>query len=187
MGVLYELESQLETMKDEQQRGREVKPEHLQTIKKNLPSLTAYCGIKPYDGNYDYASLRQYMKDAGRILNKRGNELTLRGDRLMADFIRQNGKAEMLQLKQDNYNLKLEEFVAGADQGRMLDVVDNHFVPRAGLVFLTPKSNIGRAPFYSSIKNIGPWTVKTLWFNLAVMLLMSVIVIVLLITKIFVK
>ena len=79
------------------------------------------------------------------------------------------------------------EFVVGAEQGRMLDVVDNVIVPRAGLVFLTPSSHIGRAPFYSSIKIIGPWQVKTLWFNLAVMLLMSMIVIVLLITKIFVK
>ena len=187
MGVRYELESQLETMKDEQKRGREVKPGHLLTIKENLPVLTAFCGIKPYNGNYDYASLHEYLKDAGHVLNKRGNEATLRGDRLMSRFIRENGKDGMLQLKRDNYNLKLEEFVAGADQGRMLDVVDNHIVPRAGLVFLTPSSHIGRAPFYSSMKIIGPWKVKTLWFNLAVMLLMSMIVIVLLITKIFVK
>ena len=187
LGVLYELESQLETMKDEQKRGREVNPDHLLTIKENLPVLTAFCGVKPYNGNYDYTSLRQYLKDAGRVLSKLGNEVTLRGDRLMSRFIRENGKDEMLQLKRDNYNLKLEEFVAGADQGRMLDVIDNHIVPRVGLVFLTPSSHIGRAPFYSSIKIIGPWQVKTLWFNLAVMLLMSMIVIVLLITKIFVK
>ena len=187
MGFLYELESQLETMKDEQQRGKEVKASHMQTIKTNLPVLTDYCNMKPYAGNYDYESLHQYMKDAEQILAKRGNEATLKGDRQMADFIRQNGKESMLQLKRNNYNLKLEEFVVGADQGRLLDVIDNHIVPRAGLVFLTPASHVGRAPFYSSQKIIGSWHVKTLWFNLAVMLLMSVIVIVLLITKILAK
>jgi hypothetical protein len=93
----------------------------------------------------------------------------------------------MLQLKRDNYNLKLEDCVVGADQGRMLDVVDNALVPRAGLVFLTPSNCIGRAPFYSSVKIFGPWTIKTLWFNLSVMLLMCMITIVLLITKILAK
>jgi hypothetical protein len=93
----------------------------------------------------------------------------------------------MVQLKHDNYNLKLEEFVIGADQGRMLDVVGNSIVPRAGLIFLTPSSQIGRAPFYSSEKILGSWHVKTLWFNIAVMLLMCMITIVLLITKILAK
>ena len=186
-GVLYELQSQLETMNDEKQRGREVKPAHLQTIKDNLPRLTAYTGQQPYSGDYSYASLYQYMKDAERVLNKRGNEATLLGDRKMSELIRLQGRDNLLQLKRDNYNLKLEEMVTGGDQGRLLDVIDNQIVPRAGLVFLTPASRVGRAPFYSSEKIIGPWHVKTLWFNLAVMLLMSVIVIVLLITKLLAK
>ena len=186
-GVLYELQSQLETMNDEKQRGREVKPAHLQTIKDNLPRLTAYTRQQPYSGDYSYASLYQYMKDAERVLNKRGNEATLLGDRKMSELIRLQGRDNLLQLKRDNYNLKLEEMVTGADQGRLLDVIDNQIVPRAGLVFLTPASRVGRAPFYSSEKIIGPWHVKTLWFNMAVMLLMSVIVIVLLITKLLAK
>ena len=187
MGFLYELESQLETMKEEQNRGKEVKPIQMEVITHNLPILAQYCGMQPYDGSGDYESLRRYMKDAERILAKRGNIATLKGDRLMASFLRQYGKDEMVQLKHDNYNLKLEEFVIGADQGRMLDVVGNSIVPRAGLIFLTPSSQIGRAPFYSSEKILGSWHVKTLWFNIAVMLLMCMITIVLLITKILAK
>ena len=68
------------------------------------------------------------------------------------------------------------ECVVGADQGRMLDVIDHHIVPRTGLVFLTPQSRIGRAPFYSSEKIVGSWHIKTLWFNMGVMLLMCIIV-----------
>jgi ABC-type multidrug transport system ATPase subunit len=182
MGFLHELESQLETMKDEQRRGKEVNPDHLKTIETNLPVLAAYCGIQPYEGSGDYNSLRQYMKEAERVLSKRGNAATLEGDHLMADFLRQVGKDAMMQLKRDNYNQKLEEFVVGADQGRMLDVVDNYIVPRAGLVFLTPASKVGRAPFYSSEKILGSYHVKTLWFNMAVLLIMSIIVIILLLT-----
>ena len=101
----------------------------------------------------------------------------------MSEFIKQNGKDNMIQLKRDNYNLKLEEFVVGADNGRMLDIIDSYIVPRTGLIFLTPQNHIGRAPFYSSEKIVGQWHIKTLWFNLAIMLVMSMIVTLLLITK----
>ena len=182
MGFLYELESQLETLKDKQRRGKEVSPDHMKTIETNLPVLTQYCDMKPYEGNGDYESLRKYLKEAERVLSKRGNQATLEGDRLMAEFLRNNGKDAMLQLKRDNFNLKLEEFVVGADNARMLDVVDNYIVPHAGLIYLTPASTVGRAPFYSSEKIIGTHHIKTLWFNMSVLLLMSVIVIILLLT-----
>ena len=81
----------------------------------------------------------------------------------------------MLELKRNNYNIKLEDCVIGADQQRMLDVVDLHIVPRTGIIFLTPRSKMGRAPFYSSEKIVGSWHVKTLWFNMAVIALMCIV------------
>ena len=65
---LYELQSQLETMNDEQTKGKTVKPEHMRIIKTNLPTLTAFTGSQPYQGDYSYASLYQYMKEAESIL-----------------------------------------------------------------------------------------------------------------------
>ena len=182
MGFLYELQSQLETMKSEQDNGKEVKAQHMDVIRENLPVLTAYCGMQPYSGDESYASLSAYMKDAERILAKRSNEVSLKANNRVAAFIRQYGKDELLELKRNNYNLKLEDCVIGADQQRMLDVVDNSIVPRTGLVFLTPRSHTGRAPFYSSEKIVGSLHVKTLWFNMAVLLLMSIIVATLLLT-----
>ena len=174
-GMLYELQSQLETMNDEQQKGREVNPSHMAVIKTNLPRLMDYCGLS-YDASADsYEALRKTMDEAERVLTKRCNEATLEGDRLMASLIRQYGKEGVMQMKRDHYNLKLEEWVMGADQGRMLDVVDNHIVARMSHIFLTPQSHIGRAPFYSSVKILGSWQVKTLWFNLGVMLLMCIL------------
>jgi hypothetical protein len=42
-------------------------------------------------------------------------------------------------------------------------------------VFLTPSSQCGRAPFYSSEKILGTWHIKTLWYNMAVMLIMAIV------------
>ena len=187
IGLLYELQSQLETMKDEQERKKEAKVDHIQVIRTNLPQLTAFCGMKPYQGDESYQSLNDYMKEAEAILSKRSNHLTLKADALASDYIRKNGKEAFLQLKRDNYNIKLEDCVIGADQRSMLDIIDNHAVPRTGLIYLTPQSKIGRAPFYSSEKILGSWHIKTLWFNMGVLLLMCVVMVILLTKNIIIN
>lgn len=187
IGLLYELQSQLETMKDEQERKKESKVDHLQVIRTNLPQLTAFCGMKPYQGDESYQSLNDYMKQAEAILSKRSNQLTLKADALVSDYIRKNGKEAFLQLKRDNYNIKLEDCVIGADQRSMLDIIDNHAVPRTGLIYLTPQSKIGRAPFYSSEKILGSWHIKTLWFNMGVLLLMCAVMVILLTKNIIIN
>ena len=180
IGFLYELQSQLETWNDEVLRGKEVNPVHLAVIRENLPVITDFCGMEPYQGNYDYQSLNNYMEEAAQLLSKRGNEATFKKDALVSKFVRENGKQAFLDLKRAHYNIKLEEFVTGADQRRLLDVIDESIVPRAAIIYLTPHNKMGRAPFYSSEKILGQWHVKTLWFNMGVLLLMSIICIILL-------
>ena len=182
LGFLNELQSQLETKKDEEKKGKPVDPMHMETIRMNLPEITAYCQMKPYEGDYSYTSLYDYMKQAEDILAKRSNEATLKADNKMAAMIREQGKESILQLKRDNYNIKLEDCVIGADQKGMLDVIDGHLVPRMSIIYLTPRSQCGRAPFYSSEKIIGSWHIKTLWFNISVLLLMCVILTIFLLT-----
>ena len=185
MGFLYELQSQLETMQDEKKRGKEIKPEHMEVIRTNLPTLTDYCQMKPYQGDYSYQSLHTYMDEVEHLLAKRSTEFSLKADALMSRLTRQIGKEAVLELKRNNYNTKLEDLVIGADQKRMLDIIDGHIVARTGLIFLTPRNNWGRAPFYSSEKIIGSWHVKTLWFNLGVLLLMCILTATILFNKNF--
>ena len=154
----------------------------MEVIKNNLPKLTAFCGMQPYQGAYDYTSLDTYFKEAEKILSQRCNKLALQGDAVMSRLIREKGKDAVLDMKRSNCNTKLEDCVMGADQQRMLDIIDNQIVPRTGLIFLTPQSNIGRAPFYCCEKIIAGQHVKTLWFNMAVLLMMSVVMTVLLMT-----
>ena len=182
LGFLYELQSQLQTMNDEKRQGKEVNPVHLSIINTNLPVLSEFCGMAPYTGDGSYQSLYDYMKEAEKILGKRGNDFTLQKDAMISTIVKAQGKDDFLELKKNNYNIKLEEFVTGADQRRMVDIVDNYLVPRTGIIYLTPHNKLGRAPFYSSEKVFGSWHIKTLWFNLGVILLMSVIAIILLLT-----
>ena len=182
VGYLYEIQSQLETLKDEQKKGKDINPNHMEVIRTNLPVVTEYCGMKAYQGDESYTSLYNYMKEAEKILSKRSNQATLKVDALTADFIRHYGKETLLDLKRNNFNLKLEDFVISAGNKRLLEVIDNTIVPRTGPIYLTPRNKMGRAPFYSSVKILGDTSVKTLWFNMAVLLLMSIIVTILLLT-----
>ena len=182
VGFLYELQSQLETMNDEKKQGKPVNPAHLNIINTNLPVLTEFCGMAPYDGDGSYHSLYKYMKEAEKILSKRGNDFTLKKDAMISTIVKTQGKDAFLELKKDNYNIKLEEFVTGADPLRMVDVVGDDLVPRSGIIYLTPHNKLGRAPFYSSEKVLGSWHIKTLRFNLGIIFLMSVIAIILLLT-----
>ena len=119
--------------------------------------------------------MNDYMKQAEKILSKRGNELTLKKEALIAAAIKEQGKDAYLEKKRNNYNIKLEEFVTGADNHRMIDIIDNHLVPRAGIIYLTPHNKLGRAPFYSGEKILGHWHIKTLWFNLGAIGLMCLL------------
>ncbi len=181
-GHLYEMQSQLETWKDEQRRGVTPDPNHLLTIRNGMPRLAAYCGIEPYEGEETYTPLHDYLKEAERILSRRNNTATLQRERLNTELFRAIGKEAVMTLKKENYNLKLEEFVIGAGQSRMTEVVSAHLVPRTSTIFLTPQNRCGRAPFYSCEKRLGDWHIKTLWFNTAVMLIMCIFVALLLFT-----
>ncbi len=181
-GYLYELQSQLETMREEERQGKAVDPAHQRVIECNLPVLSTFCGMEPYRGDGSYESLNNYLEEAEAILSKAENEATLKKDGLVSDFIREHGKEAFLELKKKNYNIRLDQFVTGSDQPRLLDVIDDHIVPRSAIIFLTPQSKIGRAPFYSSEKVLGSWHIKTLWFNLGVLLCMAILTTLLLLT-----
>ena len=146
-GYVNELQSQLETMKSEQKEGKEVNPNHMETIRINLPLVTAYCGMEPYTGDSTYSSLRKYLRDAEQILVDRSNAISLKADKEISAIIRKVGKDAVLALKRDNFNIKLEDLVIGADQRSMLEVIDGHIVPRMQTIFLTPQNQWGRAPF----------------------------------------
>ena len=182
MAFLYELQSQLETMKSKDSLQAKSGNKYLDVIHTNLPVITAYCNMQPYQGDNSYESLRKYMLQAEDILKQRSNKITLKQDAKIANFIRQNGKESLIELKRDNFNTKLEDCVTGLDQPLMVEVVDKYIVPRKGIIFLTPLSCSGRAPFYSSEKVVGDWHIKTLWFNLFAMFIMGVIVTIMLLT-----
>jgi len=66
----------------------------------------------------------------------------------------------------------------------MYKLVDGYIIPSSGFVYIDPVTHNGRAPFFSCVKIVGNWRIDTLWYNLAVLLLMSIICIACLLTDV---
>ncbi len=172
---LYELQSQLETAADEALRGEPVQQRHFDIIKACIPQLAEVCEMEPYDGEYEYGQLSEWLNEAKSVLSHRSNATTLALDRFLAAQYREQGKEAFLKMKKDNYNLSLEQLVFNSEADHPYSVVGTHIVPRSAYIFLTPTSRCGRAPFYSGVKVLGHYEIETLWFNMGVMLLMCLL------------
>jgi len=183
--VLREIRSQLETLKDEKDKGKEIKTEHLLLIKTEMPKLAGICDVEQYEGldsiteetfsEEDYVALNAYLDKLKKVTKKTASGHTNLLDREIGDFVKENGKEALIQAKKAHYNLQLENVVLNRDTEKTHLVVNGHIVPRFGYVFLEPDSRCGRAPFYSGVKIVGNKKIPTLWYNMGVMLLMCII------------
>lgn len=191
MSFLWELQSQLETLEDERVKGKEMQPKHLDVIRKELPTVTAYAGVEPYSGSLldadygaeMYASLKQYLADVEKLLQKRSNQLTLKADKVLTRMRDEMGGDAFRQMREGHINRKLEDVLMNYAAGDTHVVVGGHIVPRMGFVYLTPRSRNGMAPFYSPVKCVGNTRIATLWFNMGVLSLMALILLVMLYTN----
>lgn len=142
----------------------------------NLSRIEAASGLV-FTGTPDAASLNAYIAEAKSALSRKGNELTLLKDRALTREIRNRGTDALVRLKRNSCNIQLENTVTGVNLPNQVEIVGDRLVPRSGIVYLTPSSRNGRAPFYSSIKILGNAVIPTFLYNLLVLLLMSAIMI----------
>ncbi len=182
---LYEMESQLETLEDERIKGLDMKPSHISIIKNEIPYLAYICDMPIYE-NVDklsvsdysediYSSLDTYFKEAENILDRKSSKYNLLCDEIITDYIAENGKEALMNLKRGHYNLFLEDLVLNSDTEKTHKVVGNYIVPKAGYIFLNPRTSDGRAPFYSSTKILFSSEIPTLIYNLGVLILMCIL------------
>lgn len=162
-GFIKELESQIEMHKED-------------VLRHELPLLAEVWDLEPYDGDWSYYSLSTYVAQAKELVNNVGNRATLSLDRKISSFIRENGKEKLVEIKRASHNLQLENLAVNRDTEVLYRVRGNSIVPKAGYIFLTPRTKDGRAPFYSGLKVVGNTEINTVWFDILVLILMCLIV-----------
>ena len=78
-------------------------------------------------------------------------------------------------LKKDYYNENLADLVLNSASSDKVIQGKDKLIRKKDPVFLDPESKTGRSHFYAPVKFIGPLAVNTLWFNIAALWLMSII------------
>ncbi|MBQ0053630.1 MAG: ATP-binding cassette domain-containing protein [Bacteroidales bacterium] len=182
---LYELRSRLEKLEDSRLNNKEYNDIDFLTLNNELPHLAKICKMPLYSGmdqlargkytEKTYPELEAWLDEAEKYLQNWGNKTTLRLDKQVTQFMKEVGADVYKQRKVDEYNITLEDMVLNRDTDKTHKVVDGYIIPKAGYIFLEPRSHNGRAPFYSGVKILGNTRIPTLWFNMCVILIMCVI------------
>ncbi len=175
MSFLYELQSQLETMQDEKNRGVEVKPVHKLVIDTELPRIAEICDMEEYKGDGSYESLKEYLEKADQILRNRSNKVTLDADRVVNRELARVGHEVYGAFRRSHSNEKLSDVLVNASSSKTHTIIDGHIVARVAQVYLDPVTCDGRAPFYSAYKRVGSAYIPTLWFNMMILAIMAII------------
>lgn len=85
------------------------------------------------------------------------------------------GADKLLQLRQENQNIALEEILLGKRETVKITEFQDRLIRKSEPVFKPPQNNFGRAHFLAAEKRIVNQYINTYWFNLLMILLMAVI------------
>lgn len=162
-GFIKELESQVEMHKED-------------VLRHELPYLAETCNLEPYDGDWSYESLSDYLASAKKSINNVGNKATLSLDRKVSAYIKEHGKDRLVEIKRASHNLQLENLAVNRDTEVVYRIRGNSIVPRAGYIFISPRTKDGRAPFYCGVKILGNNEFDTVWYDITVLFLMCLLV-----------
>lgn len=120
-------------------------------------------------------SLKSELDTLSRFLSAKMNSLVSRRDAVYLGLVKQYGEEKVLLLKLGNSNRNLAELVTNA-LGENKIVMDNgKLIRKYEPVYMDPVSRCGNAHLYAPVKQLGSWQIETLWFNFAVIWLMTLI------------
>ncbi len=85
------------------------------------------------------------------------------------------GSNEVFALKQKNYNKAMADWLLNNNEVNKFLETDNRIIQKYEPIFMTPNHSWGRAHFYAPVKHFNNQEVDTIWFNLAVIWLGSLL------------
>jgi ABC-type multidrug transport system ATPase subunit len=132
------------------------------------------------------ALLNEFLQNQKKIYNKLQYKTNLKYDSITNVLIKELGSKEaVVKLKNDNQNKKMEELLKNKTEFDAIKEENNQLVQVIDPIYKLPESHNGRAHFYAPVKNIGSFSIDTLWFNVGFIWFTSIISYLLLIFNVF--
>ncbi|MCF0243499.1 MAG: ATP-binding cassette domain-containing protein [Bacteroidaceae bacterium] len=192
-GIIHKLKELNEQERQYMRLKKDLEEAYFPLLTNEIQKLTEKWNVDPFPqidklnktayNEQIYQSLSDWLTDLDKKLRKQSAFFTRHIDKDKQAFINEHGNKALVELQYANTNKQLEQTLINSDAGKMVSVEEDVLVPEMGTVYLDPPLHNGRAPFYSSVKIIGDTRIQTLPFNLFVLIVMSVITIVILLSK----
>jgi ABC transport system ATP-binding/permease protein len=133
--------------------------------------------LSPGNFNPDLAKeVSKYLRHARSISSKiLKRSIDAKDERLMQIENRLNGHLNLVNLKEKYHNASLADQLLNKNEAEKIIELNGRLYRKYEPVFNIPDSKYGRAHFYAPYKQLGNYLFDTLWFNLAVIWLMSIL------------
>jgi ABC transport system ATP-binding/permease protein len=166
---------------------RESKEENLEKLLFHINDLSSRTGIKPGkwisslndNGFNEYAAneVKSYLDSVRLVLRRTNSKISYSRDSLYKVISGKMGEENFLKMKGENYNDYLAAVLRNQNIINVNQIYDagDRFIQKADPVFMNPGSRTGRAHFFAPFKQIGPFGISTLVFNLGIIWLMIIV------------
>lgn len=116
-----------------------------------------------------------YLEQLNRYYIKLYNKANVQKDELVNNLQQTTEDREkFLELKRNNYNESLEEFVTNSNEVDRIVEYDGELIQKIDPIYLDPSSNLIRAHFYAPRKKLAGAYFPTFWVNITVIWLMTI-------------
>ncbi len=116
-----------------------------------------------------------YLENIQDLFQEKYRLAVAHNDEVYANLTETIGKDELYQLKKSHFNESIESLVENRNEFNKLVRSGDYLVQRKDPIFKEPVSHYGRAHFYASEKIIGTWHFDTVYFNVAMLWLMNLV------------
>ena len=104
-----------------------------------------------------------------------GDEAKQAKDSVYSNLVDSLSNEKVFELKQNSYNKALADWVLNNHEVNKYLETDNQIIQKYEPIYMNPTHNWGRAHFYAPVKRFNNQHVDTIWFNLAVIWMASLL------------
>jgi len=169
---------------------------HLEILKTEIDLLTKVYGCKYQFINSlnsskfnstIYNDTRLFLKIAKNAFNSKYDKLYEQRDQKYAQIINKIGKNAFIKLKEDNFNEALSDQVLNNKELDKIVQKGNRYLQYMEPVYIKPEHPFGRTPLYASRKLFLGREIDSVWFNIAVIWMSTLILYLFLLNNTFSK
>ncbi len=121
-------------------------------------------------------NIKSRLQNLRYVLSGKRDKLVYQKDTLQSELISKLGSGEeLIRLKQDHDNENLDDLVLNRNELHKIVESGSGFIRKMDPIYQIPSSGNGRAQFFSSVKILGHYMMNTIWFNVIVIWMMTLI------------